>query len=92
MKVDDFMTSVEFVKFHFLRFRNSCDEITESSLKKDEEKTNEGMSRDKILFPLRMINREIEIKLTMRFSHVTFSAILQHKLVSKNVSINLIKK
>lgn len=42
---------------------------------------------EEISFPLRMINRRIEIKLTMRFPHVTrFLTLFQ------NVSVNLIKK
>lgn len=54
-------------------------------------KQQQGDVTRKIPFPLRMINREIERKVTMRFPHVTFFLLPSQRHCLRNVSINLIK-
>lgn len=67
---------------------------TLSRKRKVEAEQQQGDVARKYSFPLQMINREVEMKLTMRFPHVTFSVFSFHFRfsLSQEVSINLEKR
>lgn len=69
-----------------------CQHFHLEKLIEEAQQQQRGDVTKKIPFPLQMINREFEIKLTMRFPHVTPTDTHWLDIVSQNVSINLIKK